>query len=737
MSENRKTIKFNTGWLYSPENHENAALGEFDESDFEPVSIPHSNTVLTKHKGPDFQSQIESYRFISWYRKHFTMPAEYENCRVTVEFEGVATIADVYVNGEFIGTHKGAYTGFSFDITSCIKLGDNVISVRVNSTKQTEIPPEGGAVDYCLFGGIVRNVNLIITGQAYVTNVFITTPDLTADTGKIHICADVVNHFSETKKLTVSSILMNAEGKAVAMASADKIGFEKSHRFEYESELISRPHLWNVDDPFLYTVRTTVADGESVIDEYEAKIGFRRFSFEKEGFYLNDRKLKLIGVNRHEQWPWIGRAVPDKLQRADADLIKETGFNAVRCSHYPQSPAFLDRCDEIGLIVFEEAPGWQHIGGEEWQRLYKENIREMILRDRNHPSVVSWGTRVNESFDNDNLYNETNHIAKELDPTRPTHGVRRMESYNDSNFLKGEDIFTVNYQYPEIPRHTPFIITEHSMDWYNGHGFPWASDTEALAFTKSFAEVVDYYYGNELCSGGFAWSMFDYNNEVNYTNTGNVFYSGLYDIFRLAKMPSYFYKAQKDPISDPIVYVADYWEPCSEKTVTVFSNCDEVELFINGKSVGRKCPNLYMDLPHPLFEFENVKYQPGALRAIGYINGKESAAHSVTTPGRPVKLVLEAQYDSIAADGSDLTSVAIYAVDENGAIVPRADNEVTITLSDNCKFIGEKTIVLEGGRAAFLIQSVFGKSGIATATVASDGLESSTCMIEIKNTETI
>lgn len=728
----REVINFNIGWLYSSLDYKNAQLAELDDSSFESVSIPHANTLLTAHKGPNFAAQIESYRFVSWYRRHFTLGEEYGGRRVTVEFEGIATVADIYVNGELVGTHKGAYTSFSYDITDYLKDGDNVIAVRVDSKRRTDIPPEGGAVDYCLFGGIVRDVNMIVTDRAYITDTFITTPDVSAESSKIHAATSVINHYGEDKELTVTSTLIDADGNTVTSASGTyTVEAGGEHTFEYESEAIASPHLWDTDDPYLYTVVTTVSDGDAVIDNYETKLGFRQFSFEDDGFYLNGVKTELVGVNRHEQWPWIGRAANDKYQRADADLIRETGFSAVRCSHYPQDPAFLERCDEIGLIVFEEAPGWQYIGGDEWQEVYCENVREMILRDRNHASIISWGTRVNESFDDDGLYNETNRIAKELDPTRPTHGVRRMESYGDSKFLDGEDIFTVNYQYPETPRYTPFIITEHSMDWYSGHGFSWASDADALTFTKSFAEVVDYYYGNGLCLGGFAWSMFDYDNEVNYTNTDNVFYSGLYDIFRIAKMPSYFYRSQKDPATDPMVYIANYRTEDSPSTVTIFSNCDEIELFVNGQSVGKQTPNLYMNLPHPAYEFKNAEYEPGEIKAIGYIDGKEAASYTVTTPGEPVKLILEPQYDSIVADGSDFTSVAIYAVDENGQVVPYADNAVTIALTGDGKFIGEETISLENGHAAFFVQSIYGKTGSATAAVTADGMESASCKIEI------
>lgn len=728
----REILNFNTGWLYSPKDHSNAQRTEFDDSGFESVSVPHANTLLTAHKGPNFQEQIESYRFVSWYRRHFAIGEEYGGRRVTVEFEGVATVAEVYVNGKFIGAHKGAYTGFSFDITDYLKNSDNVIAVRVDSTKHPDIPPEGDSVDYCLFGGIVRDVKMIVTDKAYITNTFVTTPDFTADSGKVCVETEVVNRYDEAKTLSVISSVIDADGNTVATASdSHKVKAGATYIFKAKSDVIASPHLWSIDDPYLYTLITRIVDGESVIDEYETKLGFRQFSFEDEGFYLNGEKIKIVGVNRHEQWPWIGRAVPDKLQRADADLIKETGFNAVRLSHYPQDPSFIDRCDEIGLIVFEEAPGWQYIGGDEWQEVYKENIREMIIRDRNHASIASWGTRVNESFDNDKLYNETNKIAKQLDPTHPTHGVRRMENYEDTNFLKGEDVFTVNYQYPETPRHMPFIITEHSMDWYEGHGFPWATDADALAFTKSFAEVVNYYFGNKHCLGGFAWSMFDYDNEVNYTNTDNVFYSGLYDIFRLPKMPSYFYKSQKDPETAPMVYIASNWDNNQVQTVTVFSNCGEVELLVNGVSVGREKPNLYMNLPHPMFEFSNIAYEAGEIKAIGYINGKKAAAHSVKTAGKPVKLILEPQYNSITADGSDFTSVAVYAVDENGTVAPYADNTVTITSEGEGRFIGEKTIALEGGRTAFFIQSEFGKTGTAIAKVSADGMESAVCEIEI------
>lgn len=579
------------------------------------------------------------------------------------------------MNGEFVGEHKGAYTGFAFDITDFLNSGDNVIAVRVDSQRQPGVPPECGDVDYCVFGAIVRDVKMVITSSAYIADTFVTTPGLFADKGRVNASVTVKNGYTDKKAFTVTVSVTDADGTEIANISKEK-EIESGNEAEISlmSESISSLRLWSLNDPYLYTAKTTLSSEGKTIDETSTRFGFREYSFEEDGLYLNGEKIEIVGINRHEQWPWIGRAVPDKLQRADADLIKDTGFNAVRCSHYPQDPAFLERCDEIGLIVFEEAPGWAYIGDESWKEVYKENIREMILRDRNHPSIFTWGTRVNESPDDDELYTETNRIAKELDPTRPTHGVRHAQYYDNSNFLEDEDIYTANYTYPDVPRFSPYIVTEHSDDWFFGHGLAWASDNDALSFAKSFAERVNYYFGNDLCLGGFAWSMFDYNNEVNYTHTDNLFYSGVYDIFRIPKMVSYFYRSQKDPETDPMVYIASYCTESSPRAVTVFSNCDEVELYADGVSVGKAKPSLYTNLPHPMFEFRSVNFKE-SLEAVGYLNGNEAARFKVTAPKEPVKLVLKPQYDTITADGSDFTSVEIYAVDENGQTVTNADND--------------------------------------------------------------
>jgi len=730
----RKKMNFNTEWLYSPKDYAGGELADFNDTEFEQISIPHANTLLTAHKGPDFQKQIESYRFVSWYRRHFILDESYRGKRIIIEFEGVSNAAEIYVNGKYVGEHKGAYTSFLFDITEFLNpCGEkNVIAVRVDSTKRADIPPEGGSVDYCLFGGIVRDVWLITAGESYIGNTFVSTPYIKDGNGKVHNETVIYHKAGEDKELCVETYVMDKTGNIVARGTKTAaVRADGKYTFTAETNDIKNPRLWDIKHPYMYRVVTKVLDGGKCIDDYETKLGFRWFEFADEGFYLNGELVKLIGVNRHEQWPYLGRAANRRHQAADADLIKKTGFNAVRCSHYPQSPAFLDRCDEIGLIVFEEAPGWQHIGDEAWKEIYKTNIREMIIRDRNHSSIVSWGTRVNESFDDKKFYTATNNIAKELDFTRPTHGVRRMESYDDSEFLENEDIYTVNYQYPAMPRYKPFIITEHSMDWFEGNGFSWAADTKALAFTKTFASVADYYFGNKYCLGGFAWSMFDYNNEVNYTRTNNVFYSGLYDIFRIEKMPAYFYMSQKDNSEAPMVYIANYWTKHSSDIVTVMSNCDEIELYINGKVIERLKPNLYMNLPHPMYEFKNITFEEGEITAVGYIDGKEASRYTRRTPKAASKLILTPEYNNITADGSDFTMVKIELADENGTILPYSDTQVSITVTGDGKFIGEEPLKLEGGSGAFYVAGIYKKAGKIECSVSAKGVESAFCEITV------
>lgn len=781
----REVLNFNTDWLYSDTEYANGEAVGLNEESFEPVSVPHANTILDSHKGNDFISQIRSYRFTSWYRRHFTLPEDYRGKRILVEFEGVATIADVYVNGVHLAEHKGAYTGFTVDITDAVRLGgeDNVLAVRVNSKRQTQVPPEGGNVDYCLFGGIVRDVSMTVVSPAYVVRTFVSTPGMLTENGScfgedvavkstrttVKNQVDVKNTASRQKTYTVEIEVLEEGGTSRAKASGEvTIPANEEKSVTVETGELKDVHLWNLDDPYQYRMVTRIKDGDQVIDSYDTQFGIRKIGFKQQiqapygqdgaidsntdgAFYLNGEPVKIIGINRHEQWPWIGRAVPNKLQAKDADMIKANGINAVRCSHYPQDPAFLERCDEIGLLVFEEPPGWQHIGDEEWKEAFKTNLREMLYRDRNHPSIVSWGTSPNESTPVYSFNRECDALAKELDPTRPTHGVRKREDYpyhnnSNENYEVTQDIFTPNYTYPEPPRYVPYIVAEHAFDWWYG-SYPDAKDHGTLSYIDTFGSELDYFYRNKTVAGGFGWSMFDYNNEVNYTASQHVFHSGLYDLFRNDKPVAHLYESQWDASDSsewapgPVVYIANKWgsedwgSQEANQRIYVFSNCEEVELFRDGKSLGRIKPNKYLNLPHPVYEFTVAAntYGQGDLEAIGYIGGKEQARDQRQKSGEAVALEAKADYSTLTADGTDMTSVSISAVDAKGNLVPFADNVINVTQisGTKTKLIAEKDVKLEGGRLAFLVQTVRDQTGTAVFKVESKGLIPAECTIAI------
>lgn len=710
LKETRVTYDLNRGWAFIP-------FGDADsyempsEAGAQTVCLPHANTILKRHCADDFQKDIDSYRFVSWYVKHFS-GEELLGRHSKLEFEGVAGVADVYLNGEHLGCHKGSYTGFEFDLSDKIK-AENTLAVRVDSRRQPGVPPEGNVVDYCVFGGMVRNVKLISTENVYVDDLFVTTPDIKLGIGTANAAIKLKNRTEKACNALVR-VEISDSGKTVAAKEVPVQIAPKSESGADIAVLADGVELWSTDHPKLYEMRVCVSVDGKVTDCIRETFGYRWYEIINEsesaedqnyGLYLNGKKLIIRGVNRHEQWPWIGRAVCDKLQAADADMIKSSGINTVRCSHYPQSKAFLKRCDEIGLIVFEEAPGWQHIGDEAWQEVYLKNVEEMVLRDRNHPCIFTWGVRVNESPDNHELYEKSNALAKSLDPSRHTHGVRMAETYAESEFQ--EDIFCANYSYPEKPRFTPYVITEHSYDWTSGDGMPGAPDEKTAAFIRSFAEPMNYYYANKYCSGGIGWSMFDYNNEVNYTKTGHLFYSGIYDIFRFEKPVAYLYRSQKDPSVERVIYISNRF--ANQKTgdrisVTVMSNCDEVELVINGKPTERKKPNAYTALPHPVFVFDDVEYEEGTLEAVGYIDGREAAKTSRATPKAPKKLAACPEYSLLSADGADLTMVKVELLDEAGTLLPLAGDELRIEVEGG-RFIGDEKPVLEGGRTGFMVQA--------------------------------
>ncbi|MEO1440760.1 MAG: glycoside hydrolase family 2 TIM barrel-domain containing protein [Chloroflexota bacterium] len=517
--------------------------------------------------------------------------------------------------------------------------------------------------------------------------------------------------------------------------------------------------MWSTVNPVLYNLTARLyqfRNGERVeIDELTVRFGFRHIEFKDDGFYLNGERIQLRGLNRHQTYPYIGAAAPPRLQAQDADIIKyELGCNIVRTSHYPQSPHFLRRCDEIGLLVFEEIPGWQHIGDEDWQAISLRDVQSMIERDRNHPSIIMWGVRINESWDNDDFYRKTNALAHELDPTRPTTGVR---FFQDSSIL--EDVFGFNdfSNGVEEPLHTPHLITE-----FNGHMFPtktFDGEERKMEHARRHAHVQNLAYGNPKVSGAIGWCAFDYNTHKEFGSGDRICYHGVMDIFRLPKWAAYVYASQQDPGQRVVLQAATHWTmgdraEGGNDPIHVYSNVEEIDVYFGDEHLGRFLPDkeTYPHLPHPPFTVTGLQMMMmwgqafGALRIVGKINGEQVAEQQISSDGVPEQLIMKADFPELKADGADMTRITVRITDEFGNTLPYAQNAVMFEMkfepSDagardamplplrDPQLIGENPLVLPGGQGGVYLRAGHAP-GTVTITAKSGRFEPQTVTITL------
>lgn len=705
----RQTTAFNDGWLFSPRD----LATEAPDSDFERVTLPHTNKIFPHH---NFDNQ--DYQFISTYRKRFTLPEARQGRRVYLDFDGAMIACDVLVNGRKVGDHEGGYTPFSFDITDYLdERGENVLTVRLDSTERTDIPPYGFVVDYLTFGGIYRDVWLRYVEPCHIVNVFIQTNDALSSQAGIAISALVRNQSSSPRSVRLGAVVREAEtGQTKTYTTADEVIVPACGEQQITlNGLWGAPRLWSLDEPALYDAEIRLTSRNTVIDSVQERFGFRAARWEQDGkFYLNGQPLKLIGLNRHQTYPYIGAAAPARLQRRDADIVKhELGCNIVRTSHYPQSPHFLRRCDEIGLLVFEEIPGWQHIGDNDWQGISLRDLEAMIVRDRNHPSIVIWGVRINESQDNEAFYRATNALARQLDPTRQTGGVRYFQN---SQFL--EDVFTFNDFSNSVqePEHQPHLITE-----FNGHMFPtksWDQEERLIEHALRHARIQDKQLGMPNVSGAIGWCAFDYNTHQEFGSGDRICYHGVMDIFRLPKYAAYFYESQIAPEKRVVLRAATIWSMGDRSgggndPLVIFGNVDEVEVFIGGVSFGRYQPDRaeFPHLPHPPFQIRGLNLwvtwgqKMADLRVVGYWKGEAVAEQRIASRGLPHALHLSVDDSELLADGSDMTRLAFRIVDPYGNRLPYANAVIAFEIEGPGELIGENPFALMGGQAALYVRA--------------------------------
>lgn len=726
-----KTL-FNQDWLYTPAQVDHSV----SDAEFESITLPHTNKLV-----PLNYFDSAEYSFISTYRKHFSLPQALHGRRVYLDFDGAMIASTVTVNGHTFPEYKGGYTPFSFDITDYIKEdGANLVAVSLDSRERADIPPFGHVVDYLTFGGIYRDVHLRLVAPCHINHVFIhpedvlTNPVIVAD-------VEIENQASSPLSGTLVATVYDVEGTLITTLNNDfEVTGQGKTTVTLRSEILSDIQLWSVDHPNLYQMHFEVLQDAQSIDTYQQRFGFRHAIFRDDGhFYLNGNPLYLFGLNRHQTFPYIGAAAPARLQRKDAEIVKyELGCNMVRTSHYPQSKYFLDRCDEIGLLVFEEIPGWQHIGDEDWQAISIRDVQAMIERDRNHPSIVIWGVRINESLDNDAFYTKTNQLARQLDPTRQTGGVRYFQS---SNFL--EDVFTFNDFSNSIqePDHVPHLVTE-----FNGHMFPtkvWDQEERLIEHALRHARIHQRGMSMGGVTGTIAWCAFDYNTHQQFGSGDRICYHGVMDMFRIHKWAGSFYASQTSPEHGIVLQPATIWAMGERNAsiidpLVVFSNCDEVEVFVGDHAIGKYSPDTrdFPDLPHPPFIIPmgtgNLSWgtQFPNLKLIGYIDGDKVAEHEVDASGLPSQLTLKIDDAEITADGADMTRAVIKLTDKFGNRIPYSNTIVTFEVDGPVELIGQNPISMMGGQTAVYLKAKH-SAGRVTLTVKATGFETVSGSLEI------
>ena len=588
----RQFIDLNFGWKFSDTFADEMTKANYDDSAFETVDIPHTVKEL-----PYNYFDERDFQFISCYRKSFKLPAEaFENGRrVFINFAGAANYAKVYLNGKYVGEHKDGYTPFRLEITDKINKKNNTLAVELDSTERPDMPPFGKVVDYLVYGGIYREVSLEITEQKYIEDVFVKTPNALAPEKIVE--ADIT--FSESAMGSYTVELLDGD-TCLKKKTADFDG--RVIRMRMKAPGVS---LWDIDSPKLYTLKVTYGT-----DVFTRRFGFREARFTRTGFELNGRKIKIVGLNRHQSYPYVGNAMPASAQRADADLLKyKLGCNFVRTSHYPDSVNFIDRCDEIGLLVFTEMPSWQYLGEGDWRETCLDNVRAMVKRDRSHPSIVLWGVRVNEGGDCDEFYKLTNEAAHSLDPTRQTGGVRNFprshlleDVYTYNDFSHSGSFINLLPSFIVCGLKAPYLVTEH-----NGHMYPTKSfDREELRRNHAVrhANVQNAAFGSKRISGAIGWCMADYNTHKDFGSGDRICYHGVTDMFRVPKFAASVYASQQDnfPVleTSSAMDVGDYPGALVGGTY-IFTNCDYVEVYKNGKHTSTAYPakNEFPNLPHP------------------------------------------------------------------------------------------------------------------------------------------
>lgn len=793
---------FNKDWVFQKEASEEAKNIDFDDTAWRKLNLPHDWAI----EGP-FSDEYNArtgglpVRGVAWYRKHFTVDSKFSKKQISIEFDGAMNLAKVWLNGEYVGERPYGYIGFEFDLTEHIKFGqENVIAVQLS--------PEDFAARWYSGAGIYRNVRLKMNNSVHIPQygTYITTPKVTSNSAEVTIETQIKNVENSDIEATLNTRIINAEGVTVAEQSYE-IGINSMQEHKVSVDLnVKNPNLWDISNPVLYTAISQVVQDGTVLDEYKTKFGIRTIEFDKDnGFLLNGNKVELNGVCMHHDQGPLGTAINYRAKQRQMQIMQSMGVNALRTSHNPPSPEVLQICDELGIVVIVEAFDEWKIGKVEngynkyFDEWHERDLRDMIKRDRNHPSVIMWsiGNEILEQSKKDGwkVAKMLNDICHDEDNTRPTTvGFNYYPAPFKNNLAKYVDIVGMNYwpeNYTEILEANPDMIvygsetssltssrgvyqlpieytekheTNHVSSYDVIVGPPWAypPDVEFDAQEKEPRSL-----------GEFMWTGFDYigeptpyggrdNSTHGYWNDdwpSRSSYFAPVDLCGFPKDRYYLYQSQWT--KEPMVHVLPHWnwEGKEGETIPVYSytNCEEVELFVNGKSYGKKIkgkdftmiPAEYHGYKKGMYRSKyrlswNVPYQSGSIKVVAYNNGKVIVTKEIKTAGKPAKISLVADRTEIDADGNDLSFITVKIEDKDGNMCPLADNLVEFDIegagvlaavgngdqTSLASFQAPKRKVFNG--MCLLVVKSTENAGVIKIKASSEGLQNSNVSIHTK-----
>lgn len=722
--------------------HPDTLKQEFNQlsmGNWEKINLPHTPFV-------EPLVVLHQWQGICYYRKILNVSKKEIDKQLWLEFEGAMHLADVWVNGQHLIQHSGGYTPFVVDVTGMLHADrGNEILVRLDNRNNPLIPPGKPLeiLDFCYYGGLYRDVNLIVKHPVHITHpimanevagggIFVTYPYVSKQEAEIKVKTQVSNKVGTQRHLTIRHTLYEwskkkGRGKKVALVESPLVLAAGTTQHHTQQFTVNNPKLWYPDSPALYVLRTEVMDGRKVTDCEDTRIGIRRIEMTREkGFVINDKPLKLEGSNRHQEYPYVGNAISDQAQYRDMYQIRDNGFNTVRLGHYPQDPSVLEACDELGLLVIEPIPGWQFFNKAQGfvDHTYKD-IRDLIRRDRNHPSVIMWETTLNESWPPKSWKDQAVRIAHEEFPgdqcytSGDTYGYDGFdvcyndwkEGYNRPNTTSKPGFIREYYDYEFGGHYSTTRVTRGDGDYalmQNAWNAQWSHNRYRAYYPWTI--------------GGAVWSMYDYNRGC----CDNICYSGLADLFRLPKFGLLYFRTQmKEGTFTPAgpmtyeVFINSHWLEGSSDTLQVYGNVDEVKLQLNGRVIARQYPDdkpstsEYVSRPDggnaenidfPPFTFFNVNWERGELKAIGYKDGKAVAEHVVRTPGAVEAMDITYFESGVSASCRDLLIVYVNLKDLQGTGCFGENNrEVKLEVLQGGELRGPATIKAEAGVASFLV----------------------------------